>query len=101
MENLMLDLALTAETHENVQAHGKQSREKYIPGRIEGVDELAAYAGKRPIQCFTMKMPFRLFLKFKRLIQKAKGRSCRRDQTFLEEFFTESPGRPFQPEPGC
>jgi hypothetical protein len=25
----------------------------------------------------------------------------RQSQTFLEEFFPESPGRPFQPEPGC
>jgi hypothetical protein len=39
---------------------------------IQGVDELAAYTGKRPIQCFTIKMPFPLYLRFKALNQQVK-----------------------------
>lgn len=40
---------------------------------IDGMDELGNYTGKRPIQCFTMKMPFPLFLRLKKLSQRAKS----------------------------
>jgi hypothetical protein len=80
MENLMLDFASTSDMAENLQAHEKQIHEKHTQAVIDGVDELAAYAGKRPIQCFTMKMPFPLFLKFKRLIQKAKDEADEADK---------------------
>jgi hypothetical protein len=75
MENLMLDFAMASDAPEKVQAYEKQ-----IKAVIDGVDELAAYAGKRPIQCFTMKMPFPLFLKFKKLIQKAKDEADEADK---------------------
>jgi hypothetical protein len=39
---------------------------------IDGMDELGDDTGKRPIQCFTMKMPPPLFLEFKKLSQQAK-----------------------------
>ena len=39
---------------------------------LEGVDELGRYTGKRPLQCFTIKMPLPEYLEFKRLIQYRK-----------------------------
>ena len=46
-----------------------QGQETLFDVVIQGVDELAAYTGKRPIQCFTIKMPFPLYLRFKGLNQ--------------------------------
>jgi hypothetical protein len=48
------------------------SPEATVENVIDGMDELCDYTGKRPIQCFTMKMPFPLFLEFKKLSQQAK-----------------------------
>jgi hypothetical protein len=48
------------------------SPEATVETVIDGMDELGDYTGKRPIQCFTMKMPFPLFLEFKKLSQQAK-----------------------------
>jgi len=39
---------------------------------LKGVDELSRYTGKRPLQCFTIKMPLPEYLELKRLIQYRK-----------------------------
>jgi hypothetical protein len=56
------------------------SPEKLLEVVIEGVDELAAYTGKRPIQCFTIKMPFPLYLKFKALNKQVKDAAADADK---------------------
>jgi hypothetical protein len=45
------------------------SHEEMIELTVSGIDELGSYTGKRPTQCFTMKMPFPLYLRFKKLTQ--------------------------------
>lgn len=45
------------------------TQEEMIDLTIEGIDERGKYTGKRPTQCFTMKMPFPLYLEFKKLSQ--------------------------------
>jgi hypothetical protein len=57
-----------------------QGHEKLLEVVIEGVDELAAYTGKRPIQCFTIKMPFPLYLKFKALNKQVKDAAAEADK---------------------
>src|ERR1700709_2365017 len=47
---------------------------------IQGVDELAAYTGKRPIQCFTIKMPLPLYLRFKALNKQVKHAAADADK---------------------
>jgi hypothetical protein len=49
------------------------SPEAAVESVLGGINELGEYSGKRPIQCFTMKMPFPLFLQLKKLSQKAKS----------------------------
>jgi hypothetical protein len=36
---------------------------------VEGVDEQFQHDGRRPLQCFTIKMPLPLYLEFKRNVQ--------------------------------
>ena len=57
-----------------------QGQEKLLEVVIEGVDELAAYTGKRPIQCFTIKMPFPLYLRFKALNKQVKDAAADADK---------------------
>jgi len=45
------------------------SHEEMIDLMVKGMDELGVYSGKRPTQCFTMKMPFPLYLRLKKLSQ--------------------------------
>jgi len=45
------------------------SETEMIDLTIEGMEELGNFTGKRPTQCFTMKMPFPLYLKLKQLSQ--------------------------------
>jgi hypothetical protein len=57
-----------------------QEQERLVDAVLGGVDELTAYAGKRPIQCFTIKMPFPLYLKFKALNKKLKDAAAEQDR---------------------
>jgi hypothetical protein len=57
-----------------------QGHEALLDVVIEGVDELAAYTGKRPIQCFTIKMPFPLYLRFKALNKQVKDAAVDEDK---------------------
>ena len=42
---------------------------------LEGVNELSAYEGRRPLQCFTIKMPLPLYLEFKKEVQHVQALS--------------------------
>ena len=75
MEDLTTNLIPTSDMPEDLQ-----EQERLVDAVIEGVDELAAYAGKRPIQCFTIKMPFPLYLKFKALNKRLKDRAPEQDK---------------------
>ena len=68
-------------SHPNSDAFDRpQGQEKLLEVVIEGVDELAAYTGKRPIQCFTIKMPFPLYLRFKALNKQVKDAAADADK---------------------
>jgi hypothetical protein len=67
MEGLTTHLIPTSDLPEDLEEQARR-----VDAVLGGVDELAAYAGKRPIQCFTIKMPFPLYLKFKALNKQLK-----------------------------
>lgn len=46
--------------------HSAEQQQEQI---LEGVNELFVYDGRRPLQCFTIKMPLPLYLEFKREVQ--------------------------------
>jgi hypothetical protein len=48
---------------------------------IEGVDEQFEYDGRRPLQCFTIKMPLPLYLEFKRDVQHLQAIADPADKT--------------------
>ena len=75
MEDLTTNLIPTSVMPEDLQEQARR-----VDAVMEGVDELAAYAGKRPIQCFTIKMPFPLYLKFKALNKRLKDRAPEQDK---------------------
>jgi hypothetical protein len=58
-----LTLSLFADAEEASTAQDQQQKV------LEGVDELFAYENRRPLQCFTIKMPLPLYLEFKREVQ--------------------------------
>ena len=58
-----LTLSLFADAEEPITAQVQQQKV------LDGVDELFAYENRRPLQCFTIKMPLPLYLEFKREVQ--------------------------------
>ena len=75
----MEDLANNSHPNTNASA-SFPAEERLLDVVIQGVDELAAYTGKRPIQCFTIKMPFPLYLRFKALNQQLKHAAAEEDK---------------------
>lgn len=60
-----------------------------IDGILAGLDELDAYTGSRPHQCFSIKMPFQIYLQFRGSNRKLRGETVnqadadsRRNQSF-------------------
>jgi hypothetical protein len=59
-----LTLSLFADDEEPITAERQQEE------ILCGVDELYAYNGRRPHQCFTIKMPFPIYLEFKKEVRR-------------------------------
>ncbi len=47
-----------------------------IAAILAGLDELDAYTGSRPHQCFSILMPFPVYLQFRGLNKKLRGGDC-------------------------
>lgn len=62
--NEHLTLSLFADEEESGLSPERQ-QEKVL----EGVNELFVHDGRRPLQCFTIKMPLPLYLEFKKEVQ--------------------------------
>jgi len=65
-----------------------ENHEEQVDALLDGVDELFSYNGKRPIQCFTIKMPFPLYLAYKKRIREIQKTVKKEDK----EKFTMTSG---------
>lgn len=53
---------------------------------LRGIDELDAYTGLRPAQMFTIRLPFPLYLEFKRQTQRWQREAEAHDPTLKERY---------------
>lgn len=56
-----------------------ESKAEQIESLLAGLDELDAYEGSRPHQCFSILMPFPVYLQFRELNKKLRGESVKKE----------------------
>jgi hypothetical protein len=60
--------------------HISTPTENQVGAVLDGVDELAAYTGRRPLQCFTIKMPLPMYFELKRLNKQMRDAAPEEDK---------------------